>query len=81
MKLLQELPPDAKKAIVILVKTKNDNVRYFHDFKKNRFVNAWSLAGAKLFLEDNPELKFVENALRKKGYSFERQIVELSTKN
>ena len=75
MKLFQELPPDAKKAVVLLVKTKNDNVRYFHDFKKGRLVNAWSLAGAKLFLEDNPELKFIEDALKEKGYSFERKKI------
>lgn len=75
MNLTDELTKDAKTAIVILVQTKNDRVRFFHDFKDDRIINSWSLAGAKLFLSDNLELKVIEDFLRENGYKFERQTV------
>ncbi|MEM1124196.1 MAG: hypothetical protein AAGJ18_27410 [Bacteroidota bacterium] len=72
MKLLQKLPLEDQTAIVLLVEDKGSNIRYFKEFSKGKLVTSWSLLGAKLFSDDNPNLSFIENALHEKGYLFKR---------
>ncbi len=77
MNLSEKLPNDAKRAIVILLKMESGGIRYFSKFGKKRIVNAWSLAGAKLFLLDSPELSLIESELNRRGFDFVTQFVGL----
>lgn len=63
-----------KEARVIMV-----GDRFFSDYKNKRVLNAWSLAGAKLFLDGcgGKTIDYYEEVLKKKGYKTERKIVRL----
>ncbi len=71
------IPNNSEKAIVLLIKKLSGEVRYFADFQKGQMISAWSLAGAKIFLTDNPQLAHIERALYEKKYLFERREVGL----
>jgi hypothetical protein len=63
-----------KEAKVIMV-----GDRFFSDYKNKRVLTAWSLAGAKLFLDGSgvKTIDYYEEVLHKKGYKTERKLVRL----
>jgi hypothetical protein len=63
-----------KEARVIMV-----GDRFFSDYKNKRVLTAWSLAGAKLFLDGGGgrSIEYYEEALKKKGHKTERKLVRL----
>ena len=62
---------EAEQAIVIRV-----GDRFYHNHNSKRISTAWSLAGAKLFLESAEDLiSKAEEALIKKGYKPVRVMV------
>ena len=53
--------------------------RFFSAYKNKRILIAWSLAGAKLFLDGSgaKPIEYYEDILKKKGYKPERKLVRL----
>ena len=63
---------EATRAIVLQV-----GERFFCYYKNKRIQTAWSLAGAKLFLENDAKINIAENILKEKGYTSIRKLVVL----
>ena len=64
------MTPDATRAIVLQV-----GDRFFTHYLNKRVQTAWSLAGAKLFLEGDAKINIAENILKEKGYTSIRRLV------